>query len=202
MRLKIRVISHWLPYSILLNDNWTLIQLARITGFYPVGSAFESRASNQIIVDWLRGVMKECRGCKQTKPLADFSAHAGFKDGRNSKCKLCKELLRKEAVAAGRQRSHTPYSYKKQLKSRYGLTQEQYEVMLEECRGRCQICGESKSLNVDHCHTTGVVRGLLCTACNTGLGKLGDSVERLQLAIEYLDGKPARLQEPPAKRTA
>lgn len=136
--------------------------------------------------------MKECRGCKQTKPLADFSAHAGFKDGRNSKCKTCKDTLRRESIAAGRQRSHAPYSYKKQLMARYGLTVEAYDDMLLKCESKCEICRQEKPLNVDHCHTTGIVRGLLCTPCNTGLGKLGDSLELLQRAIKYLDGEPSR----------
>lgn len=133
--------------------------------------------------------MKVCRGCQETKPLADFSAHAGFKDGRNSKCKSCKDVLRREAIAAGRQRSHTPYSYKQQLKSRYGLTVEEYEDMLLKCEGKCEICRQEKPLNVDHCHKTETVRGLLCTPCNTGLGKLGDSKESLLAALKYLDGE-------------
>jgi hypothetical protein len=62
--------------------------------------------------------------------------------------------------------------------------------------GKCSICnnsetvkdlkGKIKYLAVDHNHETGEVRGLLCNACNTGIGKLGDSVKILENAIKYL----------------
>jgi hypothetical protein len=53
--------------------------------------------------------------------------------------------------------------------------------------GRCAICGETpERLVVDHCHASGMVRGLLCQSCNFGIGHLRDSVERLQSAIQYL----------------
>ena len=61
--------------------------------------------------------------------------------------------------------------------------------MLEKQNHVCAICGNkdnNKKLAVDHCHTTGVIRGLLCSACNTSLGKFKDSVELLQNAIQYL----------------
>lgn len=133
--------------------------------------------------------MKACTGCKEVKSLDEFSLHSGFKDGRNSRCKTCKTTAQMAGYKSG-QYTKAPYSYRKQLKQKYGLTEEQYAVMLEECKGLCQICGSDSKLNVDHCHTTGEVRGLLCTACNTGLGKLGDTRESLLAALRYLDGEP------------
>ena len=54
--------------------------------------------------------------------------------------------------------------------------------------GRCAICGAvSGRLFVDHCHTTGNVRGLLCVACNNALGQFRDSVSALRRAIDYLE---------------
>ena len=70
-----------------------------------------------------------------------------------------------------------------------------YERMLEDQEGCCAICGEEAAfaggrwtgvLHVDYDYATGVVRGLLCHNCNTGLSKLGDTVERLEKATEYL----------------
>lgn len=79
----------------------------------------------------------------------------------------------------------------------YGITLDDYERMLEEQQGKCRIClGEGfvmashhkMKLVVDHCHATGVVRGLLCHNCNRALGLLQDSTESLERALDYLKG--------------
>jgi hypothetical protein len=138
--------------------------------------------------------MKTCKVCGNEKPLEEFSIHSGFKDGRNSVCKACRNVSEKKKRVAG-QRKHTPYTYKQQLKARYGLSMTDYEGMVLLQEGACAICGETgKPLNVDHCHTTGVVRGLLCTKCNTALGKFGDDVKLLQKAIEYLKNMESSVQ--------
>ena len=74
------------------------------------------------------------------------------------------------------------------LRSKYGIGIHQYQTMLTEQDGRCCICGKEdwRNLAVDHSHTTGAVRGLLCSTCNTGLGQFQDSVDLLNKAIEYL----------------
>lgn len=77
------------------------------------------------------------------------------------------------------------------LKKKFGLNYNQYQAILEEQNHRCFICNElevaeNRTLSVDHDHTTGKVRGLLCTNCNTALGKLKDNINYLQRAIEYL----------------
>lgn len=56
----------------------------------------------------------------------------------------------------------------------------------------CWICGENDpdKLAVDHCHGTGVIRGILCRAHNTALGMFKDNPEHLMKAIEYLQGAP------------
>ena len=78
---------------------------------------------------------------------------------------------------------------------RYGLTEKQYEQMLEQQGGVCAICrrkeartlrGTLCALSVDHDHQTGAVRGLLCYACNTSLGGFRDSPALLERAAEYL----------------
>lgn len=76
------------------------------------------------------------------------------------------------------------------LKKAHGLSLEAYAEMLVAQNAVCAICQKKdkhRSLAVDHCHTTGKVRGLLCTPCNQSLGKMGDSVDRLQSAIRYLE---------------
>ena len=68
--------------------------------------------------------------------------------------------------------------------AKYGVTPEQYEQMMLDQNGVCAICNQSciRALAVDHDHETGVVRGLLCWKCNTGLGRLEQYLDR---AIEY-----------------
>lgn len=72
---------------------------------------------------------------------------------------------------------------------KYGLTGEEYLMLLENCGYRCQICGAPQKkekrgrLCVDHCHTTGKIRGMLCNGCNRGLGLLGEHISQ---ALKYL----------------
>ena len=87
-------------------------------------------------------------------------------------------------------------SWETRIKATYGITAEEYWRIYEHQGGRCYICrkgtGRRKKLSVDHCHETGVVRGLLDTACNRGLlGHLQDDIDALQRAIDYLKLPPA-----------
>jgi len=63
-------------------------------------------------------------------------------------------------------------------------------MMSESQGGICAICKkppqQNKRLAVDHCHTTGDIRGLLCDLCNRGLGFFQDDIERIAIAIVYL----------------
>ncbi len=74
------------------------------------------------------------------------------------------------------------------LQKAYGLTLVDYRAMVAAQAGVCAICTKpcSRSLSVDHCHTTGKIRGLLCIACNKGLGFFKDSTDLLAAAAGYL----------------
>jgi hypothetical protein len=77
---------------------------------------------------------------------------------------------------------------KYQLK-RYKLDMASYNILVKKQNGLCAICGknpEKTRLSVDHNHTTGEVRGLLCRQCNTGIGLFNDKIELLSKAVEYL----------------
>lgn len=80
------------------------------------------------------------------------------------------------------------YIYKRnRWLKQYGLTEEDYQGMLSKQNFSCAICENAdEPLRVDHCHTTGKVRGLLCHRCNTGLGLFKDNVRNLETAIRYL----------------
>lgn len=77
----------------------------------------------------------------------------------------------------------------KDLQKRYGVSLEQYNKMLAEQDNVCYICKDNKSnkaLAVDHCHTTGQVRRLLCSNCNTSLGLLKEDIGLMEKLIEYV----------------
>ena len=73
----------------------------------------------------------------------------------------------------------------------YGIGLVEYTQMLEVQGGVCAICGcpcaTGRRLAVDHCHTTGKVRGLLCGNCNKGLGSFKDDPRLIRKAIDYLE---------------
>lgn len=78
------------------------------------------------------------------------------------------------------------------LLRRYGISAIQYDILNAKQGGVCKLCripgrtGKYGMLDVDHCHKTNKVRGLLCTPCNHALGILGDNTEGLSRALEYV----------------
>lgn len=74
------------------------------------------------------------------------------------------------------------------LRRAYGISLDQYEAMVEEQHGKCAICHRNnwQALAVDHSHSTGLVRRLLCHACNMALGHLNGKIEIVQAMLEYL----------------
>ena len=98
-----------------------------------------------------------------------------------------------ERIKKIRERSYQNNKEKRRYRNimaRFGLTKEQYEAMLEAQGGTCAICDmecvSGRHLAIDHDHETGEIRKLLCTNCNTAIGKLGDSSDLAQRAVEYL----------------
>lgn len=77
------------------------------------------------------------------------------------------------------------------LRTKYGITYDDYLRLSAEQGDVCAICksksGDGHRLAVDHCHETGIVRGLLCKLCNMALGLMGDDGDRLRAAAEYLE---------------
>lgn len=75
------------------------------------------------------------------------------------------------------------------IKREYGIKDEQYKQLLQSQYGICAICcllSPNGHFDIDHCHKSGKIRGLLCRKCNTGIGLLGENVENLTRAIEYI----------------
>lgn len=76
------------------------------------------------------------------------------------------------------------------IMSKYGLTEEKYLQILADQNGKCATCAfqfnDHSETQIDHCHATGIVRGILCKHCNRALGQVADSVEILAALIKYL----------------
>lgn len=109
------------------------------------------------------------------------------------------KLIRKRASTARRMANWDDVRREKErrrrysnwLKIKYGMTVEDYDLMLIQQGGRCAICFTDEprgkgTFHVDHCHATSIVRGLLCSKCNILLGHADDNIERLEKAIAYL----------------
>ncbi len=100
----------------------------------------------------------------------------------------------KEAQAQWRS-DNQAYDRERRLKYFFDLPIGSYPEMLARQNGGCAICGRAEetcgtSLSVDHCHTTGVVRGLLCRDCNLGLGAFQDCTQTLRSAEDYVKAPP------------
>lgn len=82
---------------------------------------------------------------------------------------------------------HTPNKHREQkLKKHYGLSEQDYNEMLEKQKGQCAICGNYRKLVVDHCHNYGNVRSLLCSNCNSAIGLLGEDPITILAAAAYV----------------
>lgn len=147
---------------------------------------------------------KECCICKQLKSVVSFGPSKPYKDGTErykSQCRQCeneKKLKEYHEKRFNRKPRSTSVSYNYQLKG-YGVTKEWFLKKYESQKGLCSICrsalrnpfdskADGKQLAVDHCHTNGVVRGILCRSCNVSLGLLKEDIGVLQRAVDYLSG--------------
>lgn len=139
-------------------------------------SAQERRKANNAV----------CKGCQ------------GPLDGANAyRCKDCYRAYMAEWRSKDPEKSRkTSQIYARRRK--YGLSADDFDRMWDSQQGRCEICNcemeekhergrnNSRTVSVDHSHSTGAVRGLLCTGCNSGLGKFKDEIEVVRSALTYL----------------
>lgn len=138
--------------------------------------------------------MRTCKKCNEIKEDTEFKWMTGTGCGAGyyrGTCNSCMKTYRKNAPS--NKKHQTPEEQRKRyLKAKYGINVEEYDRLYESQDGKCSICGtENKEnrrhLSVDHCHTTGKIRGLLCQSCNKGLGLFRDKIEFLRKAAEYLE---------------
>lgn len=123
--------------------------------------------------------MDICKVCSCVLKNDNWTASRVLKGER-----ICKHCASKQTISRHRKRV-------------YGITDKEYDDMRKLQDNKCRICGYEFPIepkyntdrpNIDHCHTTGTVRGLLCQHCNTGLGKFNDDINLLSRAIAYLQG--------------
>lgn len=121
---------------------------------------------------------------------------------RTAKARFCS--LGCKTKAMNRRRDDRPETIDErrayQLEHKYGLTLEQFDALLAGQGGCCAICGTTEPngrvfadgcarWQVDHCHASGRVRGILCSECNNALGKFGDDPTVLRRAVDYVTGR-------------
>ncbi|WP_197023534.1 endonuclease VII domain-containing protein [Rhodococcus sp. UNC363MFTsu5.1] len=85
-----------------------------------------------------------------------------------------------------RNRSTAEAKRRQRVRLKYGLSGDEYDQMVKDQDSQCAICGVEAALVVDHDHSSGSVRQLLCSHCNTALGFLRDNPESADRAAEYL----------------
>lgn len=118
---------------------------------------------------------RSCKQCGMNRAERFFTSERG---------RTCIDCRRKSRSAA---------THARRIEQTYGLTPEQYDALMEHQGGCCAICEGKRRyrLNVDHDHTTGLVRGLLCRRCNKFLRDVQDNRKTLRAAHRYLATPPA-----------
>ena len=107
------------------------------------------------------GEGKVCIVCKEYKFFIEFPKHRGHKDNHDGRCRIC---------------INTQVNLRKQLKKKAPVKPEV-----------CECCGKtSDDIVLDHCHETSQFRGWICRYCNAGIGQLGDDIDGVTKALEYL----------------
>ena len=107
---------------------------------------------------------------------------------KRKRCRECDRIGHSQYYYANRQRINAKNKYRNMF-DRYGVTKQIYDQLLSNQNNRCAICNSvsvKRSLSIDHCHKTRIVRGLLCHNCNTILGLAKDNKEIFKKAMEYL----------------
>lgn len=131
-------------------------------------------------------VDRECQSCGQQ--------YTPYHPRQKYCCEECQRIASRKQTRQTYQKLHKgERSRYYNIWYNYKLSAENYRLMLENQNHLCAICDKRKATDVDHCHTTGIVRGILCGPCNKAIGLLGDTSHDLQKVVDYLDGKKQSL---------
>lgn len=148
--------------------------------------------------DRVKNHVRICKDCSRTPEEVEFGKHPKTIDGLSIICKECNRLRvkktmsnyspEKRAEIAARVKSDSYRSTT--LLREFGIDINFYNQLLTRQRGACAVCEtvftDDNFPQVDHDHSTGKVRGLLCRTCNMGLGMFKDNINKLEQATNYL----------------
>lgn len=163
------------------------------------------KSQKEIVVLQVFVESKVCKMCNIEHPLSFYHRRKSSSDGFRHECKSCisiyhrqrrngpkrDEILQKKKEYA---QNNPEVKRNSWYKHKYGITLEDYNSMLKLQKGGCAICKsevplstQHKHLYVDHNHTTGKVRGILCHPCNRTIGSALEDLGRLKGCIDYLE---------------
>ncbi len=135
--------------------------------------ALTAKRKQHVVELHARGV-KQCRKCKEEKPLNCFMPSRRTVEGLYSYCRECTSGF--------------------WLKNTYGIDASDKRLLISKQRETCANTGCDTRVDIksslDHNHTTGKVRGVLCNPCNVSLGQLGECPARIAGLLTYLSGHP------------
>lgn len=174
--------------------------------FHPLQTGCSRQCSQAILARLRRAKLRPpeaepahrtCKRCQATKPVADFATLKDRPRQYHKSCRACEANMLASRPIDHDSQSRREQGRLKHLRKNYGIYPEEVDILLKQQNHQCAICGASpaKRLGVDHCHTTGAIRGLLCDPCNQGLAGFRDNPDRLQAAIAYLASYPERCRE-------
>lgn len=137
-----------------------------------------------------------CSTCKTSKPDSHFGS--SLVHGKKRCLKCGREAVKKSYEKHKEMRVNKSREYRKnnpdagrdaKFKYKYGIDLVEYTRLFMLQKGKCAICNKkyNKKLDVDHCHDTKKVRGLLCRSCNLGIGQFKHSVAIIDSAVKYLE---------------
>jgi hypothetical protein len=138
-----------------------------------------------------KGRYEHVRDAKIASAKRWYADNKVAKQAYDKQRRSVKNARRRADFAENPHKYNTPMERLKRRLKQYGLTVAEFEAMFEAQGRRCACCKTDKLKGnkgwcVDHDHASGLVRGILCGLCNTGIGALGDNVEGVRRAVEYL----------------
>lgn len=138
--------------------------------------------------------VRTCRTCDTTKPIDEFRPRGKYRRGTCASCQAAKRKARRQSDSV---RESDAATLRRWRLGKFGITPEQYDLLLAAQNGGCAICGSAlgdgtgRRLAIDHDHASGRVRGLLCVACNRRLGIFESFRDQALTYLEqYGDGHP------------